>query len=99
MATMKLQTTGDFRAAVYLGDDLGECLSGGSSFAQPVIIERMNGESEVIDSLIKLEGGAASIEVFRELTDKRAELRVPATTSPLDAEDMILSLTLELLLS
>lgn len=99
MATMKLQRSAFFNTAIYFGDDLGHALSYGESFEQPVLIERMNGDIESFNSLIKRGGELAHIEVLREKTSQHAELRVPVTTSPLDAEELILSLTLELLLS
>lgn len=99
MATIKLNRTAFFSTAIYFGDDLGHAFSSGESFEQPVLIERMNGDTESIKSLIQLEGELARIEVFREKTSQHAELRVPVTTSPMDAEELILALTLELLLS
>lgn len=101
MATMALQRSAFFNTAIYFGDDLGHALSYGEegSFEQPVVITRINGDVENIGSLIQREGEQVHIEVVREKTSQHAELRVPITTSPMDAEELILSLTLELLLS
>lgn len=98
MATMKLQRSASFSTAIYFGDDLGDAMSFGETFEQPVVIERMSGAVENIDSIILRETDNVHIKVVRE-NSQQAELRVPITTSPLDAEEHILSLTLELLLS
>lgn len=99
MATITLNRTAFFSTAIYFGDDLGHAFSYGESFEQPVIIERMNGDTESIKSLIQREGELAHIKVFRAKTSQHTELRVPITMSPMDAEELILALTLELLLS
>lgn len=101
MATMELQRSALFNTAIYLGDDLGDALTYGEdeSFEQPVVITRMNGDVENIGSLIQREGEKVHIKVVRETTSQHAEIRVPVTTSPLDVEEIILSLALELLLS
>jgi hypothetical protein len=96
---MGLQRSAFFNTAIYFGDDLGHALSYGESFEQPVSIVRMNGDVESLSSHIKREGELIHIEVVRETTSQHAEMRVPVTTSPMDAEELILSLTLELLLS
>lgn len=99
MATITLQRSAFFSTAIYFGDDIGHALAYGEDFEQPVIVERMGGEKEIINSLIKREGELVRVEVLREKTSQHAELRVPVTTSPMDAEEIIHSLTLELLIS
>lgn len=99
MATIKLNRSIDFATAINMGDDLGDALSAGEMFEQDVLIERMNGENESVMSFIRIEGDLARIGVIRDSNCQHLDMHVPVTTSPMDAEELILSLTLELLLS
>jgi hypothetical protein len=99
MATIKLQRSSDFAMAIYMGEDLGCALSDGHMLVQNVLIERMDGKTENINSFIQVKGDLAHIGVIRDETFQQLEQHIPVAMSPLDAEDLILSLTLELLLS
>jgi hypothetical protein len=99
MATIKLQRSSNFSTAIYLGEDLGDALSDGHMLVQNVLIERMNGKTENVNSFIQVKGDFAHIGVIREETFQQMDQHIPVSTSPLDAEELILSLTLELLLS
>lgn len=98
MATIKLQRSADFATAIYRGEDLGNSLPDGHFFVQDVLIERMNGKIETVNSFIQVKGDVAHIGVVRDHTFEQIDQYVPVITSPLDAEELILSLALELLL-
>lgn len=99
MATITLNRSRDFTTAIFLRIDLGQALSDGRVFDQNVHVKRLNGDSENVHSIVRIKEDQANIEVFRKKTSQRAEVRVPITALPSDAEDHILALTLEMLLS
>lgn len=99
MATITLHHSRDFTTAVFLCIDLGQALSDGRVFAQNVLVKRLNGDTESVQSFVRITGEQANIEVFRKKTSQHAEIRVPVTAFPRDAEEHILALTLEMLLS
>lgn len=99
MTTITLNRSRDFTTAIFLRIDLGQALSDGRVFDQNVLVKRLNGDSESVQSFVRIKDEEANIEVFRKKTSQHAEMRVPVTALPSDAEDHILALTLELLLS
>lgn len=99
MATMNLRRSNDFTTGIFLQLNLGVALSNGRTFQQNVRVEKMSGETENLDSSIQIVGDMAHIDVIRSKTSQSLDLRVSATTSLLDAEKLIHSLALELLLS
>lgn len=98
MATITLDRSNDFITAIFLRLELGQALSDGRVFSQNVTLERANGDTENVQTRVRVEGEKAYIEAFRKKTSQHTEMFVPAGTSILDAEKHILSLALDLLL-